>query len=141
MPDRILHNTQWVIGTHVHVAILVGLHLTLYAAIYLMLPLLTNKVKLYSQKLANIHFWFMLVGGVGMGAFMGMAGLQGMLRRTIYTEGEFTTYMVLAAISGAFILIGFTVFMVNVVMSFGVKGLLGVFKKSELDTDALVPEE
>jgi len=139
--NRILHNTQWVIGTHVHVAILVGLHLTLYAAIYVLLPLLTNKVKLYSQKLANIHFWFMLVGGIGMGAFMGMAGLNGMLRRTIYTEGEFTTYMVLAAICGAFILIGFTVFMVNVIMSFGVKGMLGIFKRSELDTDELLPKE
>ena len=31
--NRILHNTQWVIGPHVHVAILVGLAMTLYAAI------------------------------------------------------------------------------------------------------------
>ena len=30
--NRILHNTQWVIGPHVHVAVLVGLTMTLYAA-------------------------------------------------------------------------------------------------------------
>ena len=28
--NRILHNTQWIIGPHVHVAILVGLTMTLY---------------------------------------------------------------------------------------------------------------
>ena len=32
--NRILHNTQWIIGPHVHVAILVGLTMTLYSAIY-----------------------------------------------------------------------------------------------------------
>ena len=72
-----------------HVAILVGLTMTLYSAIYLLLPILTNGAKLWSQKLANLHFWAHLIGGIGMGAFMGMAGLQGMLRRTIYLDGEY----------------------------------------------------
>ncbi len=40
--NRILHNTQWIIGPHVHVAILIGLTMTLYAAIYILFPLLTN---------------------------------------------------------------------------------------------------
>ncbi len=40
---------------------------------------MTNELKLYSQKLANFHFWAHLVGGIGMGAFMGMAGLQGVI--------------------------------------------------------------
>jgi len=75
--NRILHNTQWVVGPHVHVAILVGLTMTLYAAVYLLFPIVTNGAKLYSQKLANIHFWAHLVGGIGMGAFMGMAGIPG----------------------------------------------------------------
>ena len=75
--NRILHNTQWIVGPHVHVAVLVGLTMTLYSAIYILFPILTNGAKLYSQKLANIHFWAHLSGGIGMGAFMGMAGLQG----------------------------------------------------------------
>ena len=79
--NRILHNTQWIIGPHVHVAILVGLTMTLYSAIYILFPIVTNGAKLYSQKLANFHFWAHLIGGIGMGAFMGMAGLKGMLRR------------------------------------------------------------
>jgi len=48
--NRILHNTQWVVGPHVHVAILVGLAMTLYSAIYILLPILTNGAKLYRAR-------------------------------------------------------------------------------------------
>jgi cytochrome c oxidase subunit 1 len=86
--NRILHNTQWIIGPHVHVAILIGLVMTLYAAIYYLLPILTNGAKLYSQKLANFHFWAHLIGALGMSFFMGMAAMNGALRRHIYVDGE-----------------------------------------------------
>jgi cytochrome c oxidase subunit I len=137
--NRILHNTQWVVGPHVHVAILVGLSMTLYAAIYVLFPILTNGAKLYSQKLANIHFWAQLLGGIGMGAFMGMAGLKGMLRRTIYYDGEFNVYMILAGLCGLLLLFGFLCFFLNIVMSVGLKGVLGIFRKSTLDKDKLLP--
>jgi cytochrome c oxidase subunit 1 len=139
--NRILHNTQWVVGPHVHVAVLVGLTMTLYAAIYLLFPILTNGAKLYSQKLANIHFWAHLTGGIGMGAFMGMAGLKGMLRRTIYFNGEFNIYMILAALCGGLIVVGFLCFFFNIVMSVGLKGVLGLFAKSTLDKDRLLPAQ
>lgn len=138
--NRILHNTQWVAGPHFHVAILVGLTMTLYSAVYILWPTLTNGVKLYSQKMANYHFWAHLVGGIGMGAFMGMAAMDGALRRTLYLEGEYQTYMILAGICGLLLLSAWVVFLVNVLMSVGVKGLIGVFTKSKLDTKALVPE-
>lgn len=137
--NRILHNTQWVVGPHVHVAVLVGLTMTLYSAIYFLFPILTNGAELYSQKLANLHFWAHLVGGIGMGAFMGMAGLHGMLRRTLYFQGEFTPYMVLAALSGSLILLGFLAFFVNIVMSVGLRGVLGIFLPAKLDTKNLTP--
>lgn len=139
--NRILHNTQWIVGPHVHVAILIGLTMTLYAAIYVLFPIVTNGAKLYSQKLANIHFWMHLLGGIGMGAFMGMAGLKGMLRRTLYVDGEFNTLMILAAVSGALLLIGFLVFFYNIVMSLGIKGVIGIFQPSKLKTKDLVPAE
>ena len=139
--NRILHNTQWIIGPHVHVAILIGLVMTLYAAIYFLLPILTNGAKLYSQKLANFHFWAHLIGGIGMGAFMGMAGLKGMLRRTLYIDGEFNTLMILAAASGALLLIAFLVFFYNIVMSLGLNGVIGIFMPSKLKTKDLVPQE
>ena len=138
--NRILHNTQWIIGPHVHVAILIGLSMTLYAAIYFLLPILTNGAKLYSQKLTNIHFWCHLLGGIGMGAFMGMAGLHGMLRRTLYINGEFMPYMVLAAISGALLLIAFLAFLYNVIMTVGINGLLGIFKAPAMKTEDLLPK-
>jgi len=139
--NRILHNTQWIVGPHVHVAILVGLTMTLYSAIYLLFPILTNGGKLYSEKLANLHFWGHLLGGIGMGAFMGMAGLKGMLRRTIYFEGEFNIYMILAGICGAMLLISFLIFFYNIVMSVGIKGVLGIFSKPKVATAEAVPAE
>jgi len=137
--NRILHNTQWIIGPHVHVAILVGLTMTLYSAVYLLLPILTNGATLYSQRLATIHFWAHLLGGIGMGAFMGMAGLHGMLRRTIYTNGEFFPYMLLAALSGSLLLIAFGCFLANIVMTIGLDGALGLFRRSHLPVTELIP--
>jgi len=137
--NRILHNTQWIVGPHVHVAVLVGLTMTLYSAIYFLFPLVTNGAKLYSDKLATFHFWSHLLGGIGMGAFMGMAGLGGMLRRSLYLNGEFSGYMVLAALSGALLALGFLAFFFNIVMSLGLKGVLGVFTPATSDTKELVP--
>ena len=130
--NRILHNTQWIIGPHVHVAVLVGLTMTLYAAIYVLFPIVTNGAQLYSQKLANFHFWAHLLGGIGMGAFMGMAGLHGMLRRSIYENGEFNGYMILAGLSGLLLLLAFLAFFYNIVMSVGLKGVIGIFAPSKL---------
>lgn len=137
--NRILHNTQWIVGPHVHVAVLVGLTMTLYSAVYVLLPILTNGAELWSQKLANVHFWCHLVGGIGMGAFMGMAGLQGMMRRTIYYDGEFRPYMILAAVSGALLAVALLAFLTNVVMTLGLRGAVGVFTRSDLPVDDLVP--
>jgi cytochrome c oxidase subunit I len=137
--NRILHNTQWVVGPHVHVAVLVGLTMTLYSAIYILFPILTNGAKVYSQKLVNVHFWCHLIGGIGMGAFMGMAGLNGMLRRSLYINGEFNNYMILAALSGTLILIGFLAFFYNIVMSVGLKGVIGIFTPAKIKTKDLVP--
>jgi cytochrome c oxidase subunit 1 len=137
--NRILHNTQWIVGPHVHVAVLVGLTMTLYSAIYLLFPIVTNGAKLYSERLALFHFWAHLLGGIGMGAFMGMAGLQGMLRRALYVNGEFNVYMILAALAGSLLLAGFLAFFYNIVMSLGLKGVLGIFTPAKLDTTDPVP--
>ena len=139
--NRILHNTQWIVGPHVHVAVLVGLTMTLYSAIYLLFPILTNGAKLYSTKLANFHFWAHLTGGIGMGAFMGMAGLKGMLRRTLYFDGEFNLYMILAAICGLLLLLSFLAFFFNIAMSVGLKGVFGIFTGAKEKNKDLVPAE
>ena len=132
--NRVLHNTQWIIGAHVHIAILVGLYMTLYSVVYVLWPLVTNNAELWSKKLANAHFWLHLIGGIGMGAFMGMAGLDGMLRRHMYFGGEYETYMILAALFGSMILLAWVLFMINIIMSVGLKGLLGIFLPARDDT-------
>jgi cytochrome c oxidase subunit 1 len=138
--NRILHNTQWVVGPHVHVAVLVGLAMTLYSAIYLMLPMLTNGAKLWSQTLTTVHFWCQLLGGIGMGAFMGMAGLAGMLRRTVYYNGEYEVFMVGAGICGGILAIGLAAFLLNIAMTLGLKGAMGIFMpRSRYKAATLLP--
>jgi len=89
--------------------------------------MVTNNTTMWSKKLTWTHFWLYLIGGVGMGAFAGMGGLHGMLRRHLYLNGEFNTYMVLAAIFGTMVLVAWALFLLNVVMSVGIKGLIGIF--------------
>ncbi len=132
--NRILHNTQWIIGAHVHIALLTGLYMTLYSVVYVLWPLVTNNTKLFSMKLANAHYWLHLIGSIGMGAFMGMAGLDGMLRRHFYMNGEFKTFMILAGICAIMMVTAWVLFMINIIMSVGIKGLIGVFLPANDDT-------
>ena len=75
-----------------------------------------------------------------MGAFMGMAGLKGMMRRTLYINAEFNWQMILAAICGTLILIGFIAFFYNIVMSVGLNGVIGIFTPAKNKTRDLVPQ-
>jgi cytochrome c oxidase subunit 1 len=70
---------------------------------------------------------------------MGMAGLKGMLRRSLYMNGEFNLYMILAAICGTLLLIGFLSFFYNIVMSVGIKGVIGIFTPAKTNTKDLIP--
>jgi cytochrome c oxidase subunit 1 len=66
-----------------------------------------------------------------MGAFMGMAGLNGMLRRHMYFNGEYYDMMILAAICGSMLLAAWLIFLFNIIMSVGLKGLIGIFMPSK----------
>ncbi len=133
--NRVLHNTQWISFAHFHIALIVGLYMTLYSALYVLWPLVTNNTKLFSTKLTWAHYWLYLIGGIGMGAFAGMAGLDGMLRRHLYVNGEFNTWMILAAIFGSMVLIAWFIFLANIVLSVGLKGLVGIFKPANNSID------
>jgi len=125
--NRVLHNTQWISFAHFHIALIVGLYMTLYSALYVLWPLVTNNTKLWSSKLTWTHFWLYLIGGVGMGAVIGMAGLQGMLRRHLYVDGEFHLLNILGATFGTMVFVAWALFLFNIIMSVGIKGLVGVF--------------
>jgi cytochrome c oxidase subunit 1 len=125
--NRYLHNTQWVIGIHGHIQLLTGLSLTLFAVIYAVAPLITGKE--LDSRLADIHLILFFVGSLVMGLSMGFAGVEGMLRRTIYFNGEYLPYMNAALIGGVLMAISFLVFLYNFVKTYGFKAILIAFKK------------
>jgi hypothetical protein len=63
-----------------------------------------------------------------------------MLPRTIYVDVESDTLMILAALSGALLLVAFLAFFFNIVMSVGINGVSGIFSGSKLEKEQLLPE-
>ena len=129
----VLHNTQWVIGTHAHTMLLLGLSPLLFGVVYALIPLLTGR-DIKSKILVNIHLIFWIGGGILMNFSMGEAGLKGMLRRTLYPGGEFATEMNLAMIGGIGLIIGLLALFINLVhtLSLGsIFTLISPFKKYE----------
>lgn len=121
----VLHNTQWVIGNHAHIMLLVGLGMLLFAVIYALLPLLT-KLEIRSQRLVDYHFWGWIVGAVMMAYAMGMAGSRGMLRRTLYADTLYQPYMVVALIGALLMSVAFVLFLVNLIGTLGWTNLLSL---------------
>ena len=125
--NRVIHNTQWVIGPHAHIMMLLGLSMTLFAGLYMIFPMVT-KVELKSQRLADLHFWCNFIGSIGMSMAMGYAGLSGMLRRTLYFgETKYLSHMYVAMFFGMIIAVGYAAMMINIIRSVGVKTLVSLF--------------
>jgi cytochrome c oxidase subunit 1 len=125
--NLIMHNTQWVPGFHVHQMLLTGLSSIIFAAIYALLPMLTG-TGLKSEKLSNLHFWLWIIGGVGMAFSMGLAWRDGMLRRTLYPGVDlYLPYMNGATFFGIILALGFLAFLANLVKTYGLRTLVGLF--------------
>lgn len=128
--NRLLHNTQWVIGAHAHMQILVGLSCTLFAALYAIFPMVTKK-EVKSAFLSKVHFGCQVVGGIGMSVSMGFAGLNGMLRRTLYAgDATFLKETLFAVFFGTILSAGYLAMMYNLVSSIGIPSLISLFVKS-----------
>ena len=123
--NLVLHNTQWVIGPHAHMLLLVGLGMLLFAVIYALIPMLT-KLEIRSERLVNAHFWSWLLGSVTMTYAMGLAGSRGMLRRTLYTTTLYEPYMAVALVGALLVTAGFIFFLVNIVGTLGWKNVLSL---------------
>jgi cytochrome c oxidase subunit 1 len=125
--NRFFHNTQWVIGIHGHIQLLVGLSLTIFAAMYALFPLLTGKM--LNERLADIHLLLMAIGGVVMGLAMGMAGTLGMLRRMLYPMGLgiYEPFMNVALLGALMMATGFAVFLINVIRTVGLTTIIKLF--------------
>lgn len=125
--NLVMHNTQWVPGFHIHEMLLTGLSNILFAAIYALLPMLTG-TGLKSERLSNLHFWLWTIGGVGMAFSMGFAWRDGMLRRTLYPGvSMYLPYMNGALFFGALLALGFLAFLANLIHTYGLRTLIGLF--------------
>jgi cytochrome c oxidase cbb3-type subunit 1/cytochrome c oxidase cbb3-type subunit I/II len=71
--QRITHLTNWVIG-HSHIAVLGFSGFIALGGIYFFLPRVTGR-PLYSRRLADIQYWFLLIGLTGFFIVLTMAGL------------------------------------------------------------------
>jgi cytochrome c oxidase cbb3-type subunit 1 len=72
--NAFFHYTDWVVG-HVHMGTMGWVAMVISAAFYYMIPRITGR-ELYSVKLANIHFWLILVGQLAWTITMWIGGIQ-----------------------------------------------------------------
>ena len=135
----VLHNTQWVIGTHAHVMLLLGLSPLLFGVVYALIPLLIGK-EVKSPLLVNLHLVFWIGGSLVMCLAMGWAGLDGMLRRTLYPDGMYLTHMTVAMAGGIMVIVGFLCLLLNLVLTLGVGTILRVISPFPARQDSLASE-
>jgi cytochrome c oxidase subunit 1 len=121
----VLHNTQWVIGMHSHTMLLLGLSSLLFGVVYALIPMMIKR-EMKSQLLVNLHLIFWIGGTIIMDVAMGSAGLSGMLRRTIYSGGEFNVEMTWAMFGGIGIVLGFLCLAINLVQTLGVNTIFRI---------------
>jgi len=123
----IIHNTQWIAGIHIHMMLLAGLSSLIFAVIYTLLPMLTGK-GLISERLSNLHFWLWMIGSVGMSIAVGLAGTAGMLRRDLYFgTSMYLPYMYIGTVFAIIMALGYLMFVINVIKTYGLKTLAGLF--------------
>ena len=74
-----LHNTLWIVG-HFHNMAFLNIGFLIFGAMYAFIPELTGR-KIYSERMGNIHFWGMVIGGYGWVTCQMIQGLEGAPRR------------------------------------------------------------
>jgi cytochrome c oxidase subunit 1 len=89
--------------------------------------MLTGK-GLISERLSNLHFWLWMIGSVGMSIAVGLAGTAGMLRRDLYFgTSMYLPYMYIGTVFAIIMALGYLMFVINVIKTYGLKTLVGLF--------------
>lgn len=122
------HYTDWIIG-HVHGGALGWNGFMIFGMIYWLVPRLW-KTKLYSQRLANAHFWIGFLGAVLYVVSMWVSGItQGLMWRAMDEAGQLvypdfieTVIKIvplywIRTIGGSLYLLGFILLLINVMKS------------------------
>jgi cytochrome c oxidase cbb3-type subunit 1/cytochrome c oxidase cbb3-type subunit I/II len=107
--QRVTHYNNWVVG-HAHIGVFAFAGITALGGLYFILPKITKK-PLYSEYLANLQYWLVVIGVSVMAVDLTIAGLiQGnawLNGETIYRVlPQIHLYYVIRASSGLFILAG-----------------------------------
>ena len=129
--SSLIHYTDWVPG-HVHMGTMGWVVLTVTAAIYY----ITSKVyktEIYSESIANIHFWLVLIGQIGFSITMWITGIrQGLMWKTANADGTLQysfietvvgnyPYWMARSAFGVIFIVGMLFFLYNFIMTI-VKG-------------------
>ncbi len=118
--QRLTHFTNWVVG-HAHIAVLGFAGFIAIGSVYYLLPKISGR-KLWSENLANVHYWLMSIGLIGFFLVLTTAGLiqgQGWLNGEVIYRilPQLSLYMVLRALLGVMILVSVILFSVNILMT------------------------
>jgi cytochrome c oxidase cbb3-type subunit I len=123
--NALSHYTDWTIG-HVHSGALGWVAMISIGAMYHVIPVVYNKVGMYSTKLINTHFWLHTIGVVLYIVAMWISGImQGMMWRAVNTDGTLTysfvqsleasmPFYLMRFIGGVFVITGMLLMAYNV---------------------------
>jgi cytochrome c oxidase cbb3-type subunit 1 len=91
--SSLIHYTDWVPG-HVHMGTMGWVTMVVTASIYYAIPKIYH-TGIYSEKIANTHFWLVLVGQIVFSVTMWITGIQqGAMWKAATPEGTLTyTFM------------------------------------------------
>ena len=125
--SQLIHYTDWVPG-HVHMGTMGWVTMIVTASMYYVVPRIFG-TEIYSVKIANIHFWFVLAGqlafsitmwitGIQQGALWKMVGEDGTLSYT-FMEGMAKNYPYwqMRTLAGVVFTVGMLFFIYNIFMT------------------------
>ena len=124
--NKIVSKTDWVVG-HAHMAVFGAFTFFAIAGIYYVIPVISKK-KLYSEKLANLHFWLTFGSSIPFFAALWLGGIiQGFVWQNIeitFIESlkMMSPYHVIRMLSGSIILIAQVIFIYNIWETIAGKG-------------------
>lgn len=122
--NALSHNTDWTIG-HVHSGALGWVAMITIGCVYVLIPRIFNKPKMYSTGLIYLHFWLSTLGTVLYIAAMWIAGvMQGLMWRAMNDDGTLAysfiesveathPYYVIRLIGGSLFLLGMLIMAYN----------------------------
>ena len=118
--QQIIHFTDWVVG-HAHMIMFGTFGFWIFAWIYYLWPKLTG-AQLYSESLANWHFWLSTIGISVMAVDLAIAGIiQGGMWRSLIpfidSVEASMPYWWIRTLSGIAIFVGMLCFLINLIMT------------------------